>query len=66
MTMLIDFSARLVLAGLKAPLDRLRSDDSMLPLVRIFGRFDNEVVRDALECLGSHAWSRGAVKDGVV
>lgn len=59
MPMRIDFSARVLLVGLKAPFDRLRSDDSMLPLVRIFGRFDNKVVLDALECLGSHAWGRG-------
>lgn len=47
-----------VFVRLKTPLDRLRSDDSMLALIRIFGRFDNEAARDALECLVSHAWIR--------
>lgn len=66
MSILFDFVVRVVLVGLKAPLDRLRSDDSILPLVCKFGCFDNKVVRDALECLGSYAWTRGAVKDGAV
>lgn len=52
MSILFDFVVRVVLVGLKAPLDRLRSDDSILPLVCKFGCFDNKVVRDALECLG--------------
>lgn len=55
MTMLIDFSARVLLVGLKAPLDRLRPDDSILASIRIFGRFDNEASRDTLERLVSHA-----------
>lgn len=57
MTILFGFATRVVLIGLKVPFDRLRTDDSILALVRIFGRFDDEVVRDALECLGSHAWT---------
>ena len=36
--MLIDFSARVLLVGLKAPLDRLRPDDSILAAIRIFER----------------------------
>lgn len=43
--MLIDFSARVLLVGLKAPLDRLRPDDSILAAIRIFERFDNEASR---------------------
>lgn len=64
MTMLIDFSARVLLVGLKAPFDRLRSDNTALSLVRIFVRFDDEVVRNALERLVNQAWSWGAIKDG--
>ena len=33
--------------------------------MRIWG-FDDEVVWGALECLVSHAWSRGTVKDRAV
>lgn len=66
MTVLFVFAARVVLVGLKAPIDRLRTDDSILALVRIFWGFDDEVVRDALECLVCHAWSRSAVKDWAV
>lgn len=57
MTILFGFATRVVLVGLKAPIDRLRPDDSILALVRVFGGFDDEVVRDALECLVCHAWS---------
>lgn len=64
--MLIDFSTRVLLVGLKAPLDRLRPDDSILASIRIFGRFDNEASRDALECLVSHASIWGTLKDRVV
>lgn len=53
--MLLDFSARVLPVGLKAPLDRLRPDDSILAAIRIFERFDNEASRDTLECLVSHA-----------
>lgn len=66
MTVLFVFAARVVLVGLEAPPDRLRPDDSILALVRVFGRFDNEVERYALECLVCHAWSRSAVKDRAV
>lgn len=66
MTMLIDFSARVLLVGLKASLGRVRPDDSILASMRIFGRFDNEASRDALECLVSHTWIWETVKDGVV
>lgn len=57
MTILFGFATRVVLVGLKAPFDRLRPVDSILALVRVFGGFDDEVVRGALECLDSHAWS---------
>lgn len=66
MTVLFVFAARVVLVGLKAPIDRLRPDDSILALVRVFGGFDYEVVRGALECLVCHAWSGSAVKDRAV
>ena len=55
--MLLDFSARVLLVGLKAPLDRLRPDDSILAAIRIFGCFDNEVVGNALERLVNRARS---------
>lgn len=57
MTILFGFATRVVLVGLKVPFDLLRTDDSILASVRIFGRFDNEVERDALVCLVSHVWS---------
>lgn len=63
MTILFGFANRVFLVGLKAPIDRLRPDDSILALVRVFGGFDDEVVRGVLECLVCHAWSRSAVKD---
>lgn len=66
MTILFGFATRVVLVGLKMPFDRLRSDDSILALVRIFGRFDDEVVWSALECRVSYAWTRGTVIDGAV
>ena len=44
MTILFGFATRFVLVRLKVPFDRLLSDDSILALVRIFGRFDDEVV----------------------
>lgn len=56
MTILFDFAARVVLVGLKVPFDRLRSDHSTPTLVRIFGRFDDEVAWGVLECIGSYAW----------
>ena len=66
MTILFGFATRVVLVGLKMPFDRLRSDDSILALVHIFVRFDDEVVWSALECRVSHAWTRGAVKNRAV
>lgn len=57
MTLLFGFATRVVLVGLKVPFDLLRTDDLILASVRIFGRFDNEVERDALVCLVSHVWS---------
>ena len=55
MTVPFVFAVRAVLVGLKVPFDLLRTDDSILALVRIFWGFDDEVVRDALECLVCHA-----------
>ena len=55
-----------VLVRLKAPLDRLRSDDLILALIHIFGRFYSEVARDASECLIGGAWSWGAIEDDIV
>lgn len=57
MTILIDFSANVLLVGLKAPLDRLRPDDSIFAPIRLFGCFDNEVVGNALERLVNRARS---------
>lgn len=57
MTVPFVFAVRVVLVGLKVPFDLMRSDDSILALVRIFGRFDNVVERDALVCLVSRVWS---------
>lgn len=57
MTVPFVFAVRVVLVGLKVPFDLLRTDDSILALVHIFGRFDNEVEWDALVCLVSHVWS---------
>lgn len=66
MTVPFVFAVRVVLVGLKVPFDLMRTDDSILALVRIFGRFDKGAERYALECLVSHAWSKSAVKDGAV
>lgn len=66
MTVPFVFAVRVVLVGLKVPFDLLRTDDSILALARIFWGFDDGVVRDVLECLVCHAWSRSAVKDWAV
>lgn len=51
MTVPFIFAVRVVLVGLKVPFDLMRTDDSILALVRIFGRFDDGAVRNALERL---------------
>ena len=66
MTILFGFATRVVLVGLKVPFDLLRTDDSILASVRIFGRFDNEVARDALKDLADQFWPGDAVGDGTV
>lgn len=66
MTVPFGFATRVVLVGLKVPFDRLRPYDSILVLVRMSGRFDNEVVWGALKCFGSYAWTWGTVMDGAV
>ena len=43
------------IVGFKAPLDWPRPDDSILLLICVLGRFDNEIVRDVLEYFISQA-----------
>lgn len=49
MVVFFNFAARVVLVGYKTAFDRLRPDDSILLLICVLGRFDNEIVRDALK-----------------
>lgn len=44
----------------------MRPDDSILLLICVLGRFDNEIVRDALKDLADQFWPRDAVGDGTV
>lgn len=44
----------------------MRPDDSMLLLICVLGRFDNEIVRDALKDLADQFWPGDAVRDGTV
>lgn len=46
--------------------DRSRPDDSILLLICILGRFDNEIVRDALKNFANQFWPGDAVGDGAV
>lgn len=46
--------------------DRSRPDDSILLLICILGRFDNEIVRDVLKDLANQFWPGDAVGDGTV
>lgn len=45
------FAARVILVWYKATFDRSRPDDSILLLICVLGRFDNEVVRGAFKDL---------------
>lgn len=66
MIVLFDFAARMFLVGFKTAFDRLRPDDSVLTLICVLGRFDDEVVRDALKDLADQFWPGDAVGDGAV
>ncbi len=44
----------------------MRPDDSILLLICVLGRFDNEIVRDALKDLADQFWPGDAVRDGAV
>lgn len=44
----------------------MRPDDSILLLICVLGRFDNEIVRDALKDLADQFWPGDAVGDGTV
>lgn len=44
----------------------MRPDDSILLLICVLGRFDNEIVRDALKDLVGQFWSGYAIGDGAV
>lgn len=66
MIVLFDFAARMFLVGFKTAFDRLRPDDSVLTLICVLGRFDDEVVRDALKDLVGQFWSGYAIGDGAV
>ena len=49
------FCTQNLIVGFKAPLDWPRPDDSILLLICVLGRFDNEIVRDVLEYFISQA-----------
>lgn len=66
MGVLFDFAAWLILVWQKAAFDRSRPDDSILLLICVLGRFDNEIVRDALKDLVDQFWSGYAIGDGAV
>lgn len=66
MTVLFDFAARMFLVGYKTAYDRLRPDDSVFSLICVLGRFDNEIVRNALKDLADQFWPRDAIGDGAV
>lgn len=66
MVVFFNFAARVVLVGYKTAFDRLRPDDSILLLICVLGRFDNEIVRDALKDLADQFWPGDAVGDGTV
>lgn len=51
MVVFFDFAAWVILVWQKATFDRSRPDDSILLLICVLGRFDNEIVRDALKDL---------------
>lgn len=66
MVVFFNFAARVFLVGYKTAFDRLRPDDSVLTLICVLGRFNNEIVRDALKDLVDQFWSGYAVGDGTV
>lgn len=66
MAVFFNFAARAVLVGYKTAFDRSRPDDSILLLIYVLGRFDNEIVRDALKDLADQFWPGDAVGDGTV
>lgn len=61
-----NFAARVGFVGYKTTFDRLRPDDSVFSLICVLGRFDNEIVRDALKDLADQFWPGDAVGDGAV
>lgn len=66
MVVFFNFAARVFLVGYKTAFDRLRPDDSVLTLICVLGRFNNEIVRDALKDLVDQLWSGYAIGDGTV
>ena len=56
----------MILVWQKTTFDRSRPDDSILLLICVLGRFDNEIVRDALKDLAYQFWPGDAVGDGTV
>lgn len=64
MVVFFNFAARVFLVGYKTAFDRLRPDDSVLTLICVLGRFNNEIVRDALKDLVDQLWSGYAIGDG--
>lgn len=66
MVVFFNFAARVILVWYKATFDRSRPDDSILLLICVLGRFDNEIVRDALKDLADQFCPRDAVGDGAV
>lgn len=51
MVVFFNFAARVVLVGCKTAFDWLRPDDSIFLLICVLGRFNNEIVWDALKDL---------------
>lgn len=66
MVVFFNFAAGVILVWYKTAFDRLRPDDSVLTLICVLGRFNNEIVRDALKDLVDQLWSGYAMGDGTV
>lgn len=66
MVVFFNFAAGVFHVGYKTAFDRLRPDDSVLTLICVLGRFNNEIVRDALKDLVDQFWSGYAIGDGAV
>lgn len=66
MVVFFNLAARVFLIRHKAAFNRLRPDDSILLLICIPGRFDNEIVRDSLKDFADQFWPRDAIGDGAV